>query len=296
MKMDLIPTVTSLLVQDAISISGDNDLIEKFTEHVYLHSFGYEHPPTFDSSGYPCLIYAERTVPQLSDSIDRPISKQVLYSITLLPEKFEVLVHVHSADSSDNITKPIYTVIKPNLSMLDNAFSALYNHIDDSTQFLICQYCHQLVASELCSDNTCGGIYSNNSRSELSAHQHCESTYKQVFDTRLVDRVSITGETVNVFKDEDEIKFYVLATAWAAPHESCSYHSVIATLPLSASLDEVNALRLKLEAEQQYPAPCYHCDKQCDEGEAIHLDSLVDFDTDDIVCYACATLHYGVVY
>lgn len=296
MKMDLIPTVTSLLVQDAISISGDNDLIEKFSEHVLLYSFGYEHPPTFDSSGYPCLIYAERTVPQLSDSIDRPISKQVLYSITLLPENFEVLVHVHSAQDSNSTTKPIYTAIMPNLSMLDNAFSALYNHIDNSTQFLICQHCHQLVASELCSDNTCGGTSSDNSRSELSSHQHCESTYKQVFDTRLVDRISITSEAVNVFKDTDNIKLYVFATAWPNPHEPVSYNDIIATLPLTATLDEVNALRLKLEDEQEYPTPCFHCKCECDEGDAMGLNSLVDFDTDAIVCYSCATKHYGVIF
>jgi hypothetical protein len=292
MKMELIPTVQSLLKQDAISIRGDNALIEKFTNFVSSESFEYELIPIFNFDNFPFLDHDARKIPLLSDSIDRPFSKNVLYSISLQPEKFEVLVHAHSTSGSDSTTKPIYTVINPNLSKLENAFTALYNHIDDSTQFLICQSCKQLVAAELCSDNTCG----DSSSSKQNDHQHCETTYKQAFDTSLVDRISCTGEVVSVFKDTDNIKLYVFATAWPNPHEPVSYNDIIATLPLTATLDEVNALRLKLEDEQEYPAPCFHCKCECDEGNAMGLNSLVDFDTDSIVCYSCATEHYGVIY
>tara|TARA_R110000851_G_scaffold210486_3_gene363007 strand:+ start:38021 stop:38899 length:879 start_codon:yes stop_codon:yes gene_type:complete len=292
MKMELIPTVQSLLKQDAICIRGDNVLIEKFTDLVSSESFEYELIPIFNIDNCLFLNHNARKIPLLSDSIDRPFSKNVLYSISLQPEKFEVLVHAHSASGSDSTTKPIYTVINPNVSKLENAFIALYNHIDDSTHFLICQHCKQLVAAELCSDNTCG----NSSSNELNDHQHCETTYKQAFDTSLVDRISCRCEVVSVFKDIDNIKLYVFATAWPNPHEPVSYNDIIATLPLTATLDEVNALRLKLEDEQEYPAPCFHCKCECDEGDAMGLNSLVDFDTDAIVCYSCATEHYGVIY
>ncbi|GIU36561.1 hypothetical protein L2719_19935 [Shewanella schlegeliana] len=293
MKMELIPTVQSLLKQDAIRVEGDIALIEAFTKLIDLLSFQYEHPPVFDFNSYPFLDHSARKIPLLSDSINRPLSQQVLYSISLQPERFEVLVHIHSDSTAkpEYTTKPVYTVRKPNLSNLNHALHALYDYIDDSTHFLICQNCKQLVAAELCSDNSCGDF----AKTKHSA-QHCESTYKQVFDTSFVDRVSITGEVVNVFKGEDEIKFYASSTAWPHPHEPQCYSRVIETLPLTATLDEVHALRDKLEAEQKYPAPCFHCKEEFDEGEAMDLASFVDFDTDEIVCYGCASLHYGVVY
>lgn len=218
----------------------------------------------------------------------------MLYSITLLPEKFEVSVHIHSASACT--TKSVYTAINPNLTWLNGAFNALYSYIDDSTHFLICQSCKQLLAAELCSDDTCGGTLVKVSSNEQSAHQHCKTTYKQAFDTCLVDRISCTHGVVKVFKDEDYIKFYTSSTAWPHPHEPEPYDRVIETLPLTATPDEVNALRLKLTGEQKYPAPCFHCEDECEEGDAMDLDSFVDFDTDAIVCYGCASMHYGVVY
>lgn len=289
MKMDLIPTVQSLLKQEAIRIEGNIELIEAFDELIQSNSFQYKYPPTFEINGYPFAKDNRYYPPSLSDSIERALSQQVLYSIKLLPEKFEVLIHFYSVRLGKTLctTKPVYTVISPNLSELDNALQGLYNYIDQSTHFVICQACQKLVAAELCGNGICGSNQQGT---------HCEVTYKQHFDCSLVDRISIIGEIVNVYKDQDEIKFYISSTAWPHPHQPQPYNRIIETLPLTATLDEVHELREKLETEQKYPALCFHCKKEFNEGQAMDLAYLVDFDTDEIICHGCATIHYGVVY
>jgi hypothetical protein len=39
MKIELIPTISSLLQQDALSVSGDKKLIEKLSEHIAMMDY-----------------------------------------------------------------------------------------------------------------------------------------------------------------------------------------------------------------------------------------------------------------
>lgn len=48
MKLELIPTVQSLLKQDAIRVEGDIGLIKAMTELISAYSFRYENTPMFD--------------------------------------------------------------------------------------------------------------------------------------------------------------------------------------------------------------------------------------------------------
>jgi hypothetical protein len=279
MDIEFIPTVQSLLKHDAISVKGDSALIKKLSRHIQLQSFKREFILMPSYSEMLPIIDNISDTPELTDSINRPLTKAVLYSIILHPDKFELLSHTHS--DSGCSTQSIYTKSAPNPKRLGSTFRALYRRIDESKQFVICKRCKQLVGAALCHENTCS--------------YNCDDTYKQVFDSSLVDRVTCSG-IVSVLKDKDYIKFYIVATDWLDSHSSLLCHRVIGKLPLTASFTEVNALKHKLEDEQEYPAPCYHCKKQCNEGDAIDLESLVDFDTDAIVCYSCATEHYGVIY
>lgn len=288
MKADLIPTVRSLLAQNAISVSGDEALITRLSSvlrhktHVFKPNAIYDYCPH------------ERQEPTLIDSINRPITEQVLYSIELLPERFTLTAHIHSATGCDS--KTIHTKLNPNLNLLGNTFNAIYRRLDESQLFMICRNCKQLVSAELCNSDTCASTANHTNSDKQSAHQPCSATFKQSFDTRLVDRISRYGDVVSVFKGEEQIEFYISSTDWPHPHTPFPCDEMIDTLPLSATLDEVNALRLKLEAEQRYPAPCYHCKVSCNDGDAMDLASFVDFDTDAIVCYGCASEQYGIVY
>ncbi|WP_445946218.1 hypothetical protein [Shewanella sp.] len=297
MNIEWIPTVRSLLDQKAISFSGDEALILNLSAVLFFKERIIKPNFTYDGS---CETYHMRIdeAPRLIDSLNRPITKQVLYSIELLPERFTLTAHIHNATGCDN--KTIYTKLNPNLNHLGHTFNALYRRLDESQQFVICQHCKQLVAAKLCLNAICG-CTCNDISAEVGcnaqdAHQQCENTFKQTFDTHLVDRISSLGKAVSVFKDEDLIKFYISSIAWPHPHESYLYDRVIDTLPLTATLDEVNTLKLKLEGEQKYPAPCYYCKSKCIEGDAMNLSSLVDFATDAIICDGCASEHFHVVY
>ncbi|MXR70984.1 hypothetical protein GNT65_20205 [Shewanella sp. JBTF-M18] len=293
MKADVIPTVRSLLAQNAISVSGDKTLITRLSSVLSFKEY-YVKPDFTCDIATKNWSHELNALLSLTDSINRPITKQVLYSIELLPERFTLTAHIHNATGCDH--KTIYTKRTPNLKQLGHTFNALYRRLDESQQFVICRHCRRLVAAELCNDDACCCAETNARANKQNAHQPCLATFKQTFDTDLVDRISRTGDAVSVFKDEDQIKFYVRSTAWPLPYECYTYDRVIDTLPLSATPDEVNALRLKLEREQKYPTPCYHCEAVCDEGEAMGLASFVDFETDALVCYGCASKHYGVVY
>ncbi|MGE6648831.1 hypothetical protein ACQKE0_06080 [Shewanella colwelliana] len=293
MKADLIPTVRSLLAQNAISVSGDEALITRLASVLFFKEHFIKPNFTYDDDFEERFHKLDKSL-SLTDSINRPITKQVLYSIELLPEQLTISAHIHNATGCVN--KTIYTKLNPNLNHLGHTFNALYRRLDESQQFIICRHCRRLVAAELCNDDACCCAETNAHANKQNAHQPCTATFKQAFDTGLVDRISRTGDVVSVFKDEDKIKFHVPSTAWPHPHTPYSYDEVIDTLSLSATLDEVNALRLKLEAEQRYPAPCYHCKVSCNDGDAMDLASFVDFDTDAIVCYGCASKQYGIVY
>lgn len=297
MKIELIPTVASLLQQGALSISGDNQLIEKFAEHISAMT---DFVPSFaDSLNSECIprLFQQSQIPELSASIDRPLSKQVLYSIKISAEKLELLAHIHSNSdvvAEDAETKSIFCRTLANLKEADLALAELHDALDSSPMFITCKQCQQLVDAKLCLNDVCHVV------NIIAPHQHCETTFKQLFDTSLVDRLSSanSGDGVSVFKDieADEIKFYVSMTDWPHSHMPVLRNNVIATLPISASYDEVTRLKLKLENEQQYPAPCFHCKEEFNEGEAMDLAYFVDFETNEIVCYGCATEHYNVVY
>ncbi|MBQ4889292.1 hypothetical protein J8L86_05500 [Shewanella sp. MMG014] len=304
MNIELIPTVTSLLQQDAITVSGDRQLIEKLSEHMemMLRLPSFANRSASRSRFFP----KEHKNPirhKLIGSIDRPLTKQVIYSIKLSAEHIELLAHIHS--EHDVVEKAVFSKTLSNIKDPDFELYELYSALDRSPVFTICQQCKQLVASELCSDGICNGIKDGNHgliAHNSDAHQHCEATYKQVFDTSLVDRLSngyCYDGNVGVYKDVEagEVKFYISVTDWPHPHEPVPSYLVLATLPLTASVKEVKSLKLKLEAEQEYPAPCFHCKEQIDNaGDGMDLDSFVDFKTEAKLCYGCASIHYGVVY
>jgi hypothetical protein len=155
------------------------------------------------------------------------------------------------------------------------------------------------VASGLRCNGFCSGVKAG---SNMEPHQHCETNYKQVFDTSLVDRISnhdCSDGHVGIYKDTvaGEIKFYISVTDWPHPHQPVTSYCIIATLPLITTLDEVTSFKIKLEGELEFPAPSFHSKEQVDnERDGMELDAFVNFDTDVIVCYGCASKHSGVVY
>ncbi|PKG58110.1 hypothetical protein [Shewanella sp. GutDb-MelDb] len=294
MKIELIPTISSLLQQDAISVSGDKQLIEKLSEQIAILTHFI---PSFSNSTYPepfLMLFHQPKIPLLTESIDRPLSKQVLYSIKLTTEAVELLAHIHN--EHDTEIKTVFNQVFSSLKESAKTQHQLYFALGRSPHFTICQQCQQLVASELCCNGAC------HVDSSMEPHQHCDTTYKQIFDTNLVDRISSSRSSdghVGIFKDTaaGEIKFYITMTSWPHPHEPVDCNRVIATLPLSATYDEVTRLKLKLENEQQYPAPCFHCKVLIsNRGDGMDLASFVDFDTEAKLCFSCASVHYGVVY
>ncbi len=300
MKIELIPTISSLLQQDALSVSGDKQLIDKLSEQIAILTHFI---PSFSNGSYPepfLMLFHQPQIPLLTESIDRPLSKQVLYSIKLTTEGVKLLAHIHS--EHEVIITTVFSQVFSNLKESAKTQHELYFALGRSSYFTICQQCQQLVASELCCNGACHVDNSAKVDSSMELHQHCDITYKQIFDTSLVDRISNSRSSdghVGIFKDTaaGEIKFYITMTSWPHPHEPVMINRVIATLPLSATYDEVANLKLKLEAEQEYPAPCFHCKTLIDNrGDGMDLASFVDSDTEAKLCFSCASVHYGVVY
>ena len=121
MKLELIPTITALLQQDAISIVGDRSLIDKLSEQIAMMIYFI---PSFSNSTYPApflMLFHQPQIPLITESVDRPLSKQALYSIKISTEKLELLAHIHSNSdvvAEDAETKSMFCRTPANLKRL----------------------------------------------------------------------------------------------------------------------------------------------------------------------------------
>ncbi|MBQ4889287.1 hypothetical protein J8L86_05475 [Shewanella sp. MMG014] len=285
MKSDFNPTIRSLIQQKAIRFIGDNERLKHFLKEYFDNVSRGNCKPSFEVSDTPIPIgwdYGETY--NLTDYINLPLTKTLLYTIELQANLFTITAHIHSTDGINH--QLIYAKKNPNLNYIRPTYHAIYRHLDNSNAFFICQRCNKLVAT---SERAVDG-------QSVCIDNHCNTTYKQDFDATCVDRISNTGNIVNVYKDEDKIKFYVASTYWGSPYQSCRFDRVIKTLPLGTTLDEVRAWRKKLEKRQPYPAPCFHCGRVIMEGEGENLSDFVKHKTKSKVCHGCMSKHYRVVF
>ncbi|OBT08063.1 hypothetical protein A9267_10070 [Shewanella sp. UCD-FRSSP16_17] len=280
---DCIPTVKSLIEQGAISVSGHDELIEKFSEFISLKGFHFD---TSKIKFGPNLTHLEDEIYLdlfKKNQKDRD-SYEVLYSLDF-SDRISLTAHCHSEQG-----KSLHLLFTAeNTPALDkNAlFEALYQLLDNSQYFLVCQKCNQLVDSKLIDIRT----------EPVCAVGSCSKTFKQVFDVSKIDRITSSRyDEIRVAVFDDEIVIFNAVTFWPHPHESFPGLDIKETLPLSSTPAEVRALKAEIEAEQKFPADCFYCKEEVSEGKGMELSDFINKETNEVICYGCATEHHNVIY
>ncbi len=284
-KTDYIPTVKSLIDQGAIAVSGNEELIREFSEFIYFKGFHFNVSElNFDCGNLGYLEIDDRynCSELLSKSPRSSQSIGVLYSLDL-SGKISLTVHRNN-DQRDNL-QLMFVANAGDIEHRETVFEKIYDLLDNSEYFYVCQQCNQLVDSRLI----------DISDIPVCAAGSCTRTLKQTFDVNQIDRVTSSRfDEIRVAIFEDEIRLFNSTTFWPHPHECHSGYAIKATLPLSASPAEVRELKTKIESEHKYPADCFYCKGEVHEG--MGMSRLVNDSIEAITCYACATEHHGVIY
>tara|TARA_R110002124_G_scaffold28707_6_gene100890 strand:- start:2186 stop:2803 length:618 start_codon:yes stop_codon:yes gene_type:complete len=198
-KTDYIPTVKSLIGQGAIAVSGNEELIRAFSEFIYFKGFHFNvSEPNFDCGNLGYLEIDDRynCSKLLSKSSRNNQSIGVLYSLDL-SGKISLTVHRHN-DQQDNL-QLMFVTNTGDAKHQETVFEKIYDLLDNSEYFYVCQQCNQLVDSRLI----------DISDIPVCAAGSCTRTFKQTFDVNQVDRVTSSRfDEIRVAIFEDEIRLF----------------------------------------------------------------------------------------
>ncbi|GIU46468.1 hypothetical protein [Shewanella algidipiscicola] len=298
MDLDSIPTIESLLEQDAIHFTGNAEWINRFidliTPYGVLTHFIYGSPATRFDSPFKTLdpidLCANTPLIDLNTNEKRfltteelnqyqsvrKIHKQVrpLYTVNI-DKDFTVIAHVNS--NSGNFDKLIHQKINVNPHRLIHSLKALARAIDQSNAFFICSTCNQLIDADFkskgqpvtCDDNACNNM----------AKQHFD-----VSSAKVTNQAYNQDMRIDIL--EDGITISTAIVGWHGPYSSHLEWVTQQKMSLNSTPRQVKSAAKAIHESDSYRIKCIYC------KEMTNIGNMFDDDT----CHSCASSQYGILY
>lgn len=283
MNFDSVPTIESLMEQNAISFTGKPDWIAKCKSLINpIADFDVSYEPiSMDHlQGLPLyeaiivdtnnVQLAVKTKRLMQDEAKGTTDMHPLYTADL-NDDFTVTAHIKGTHGYTD--KIIYHKVSVNPKRLTHSLNALIRAIDRSSVFFTCYECNTLAHSALRSQNTslnCTG-------------KECHKLTSQHFDVSAAKFPHMYNGLVRIDKLKNMIALSTFSAVWLGAHEPTFNWVVEQSLPLSATPRQVKTAAKELYDSRNKLGKCIHCNELMNEltGE-------------NDTCYACASKMYGI--
>ncbi|MXR69962.1 hypothetical protein GNT65_14965 [Shewanella sp. JBTF-M18] len=291
MNLDCIPTIESLLEQNAICFTGRPDLIDRYLDLATPHdgiallddkgrpSYETGNAKSFRLQSYP--IYDSETKERRILEFSTLFCAGFLFKKSIAPlytvhldKDFTVTAHVRS--NNGYFDKVIHKKTDVNPKRLTHSLKAITRAIDQSQVFFICTKCNKLIDANFrassqatCAFNACGKLVA----------QHFDVSSAQVSGY-------IYSRYVRVDRFEDDIAISIGVVQWPHPHEPCFEWVIKKRMDLSSTPRQVKLAAKAIHDSKIAIGKCKHCRESMTAGYMF----------DDETCYTCAMSVYGVVY
>jgi hypothetical protein len=303
MDLDSIPTVESLLNQNAIGFTGRADWIERFKEVASLKNglalydvpwteimppvrkseVGQASPSIFDFiRSHPIFDRetGEKRVLEFDDDKawgPRLINNEHATPLYTVHFDDDISVTAHIRRHDGYIDKLIHKKANVNPKRLTHSLKAAVRAIDISKVFASCQQCNRLFEA-------------NNEPHQMSAscaEKACSSKVAQDYNPQLAVTSSyIYSEFVRVDRFEDMIAISIGLITWTGPHEGAFNWYIEKKMSLSATPRQVKSAAKAMHDSKVATGKCIHC------KETVNIGHMWNHDT----CSTCAYGVYGVIF
>lgn len=293
MDLDCIPTIESLLEQNAICFTGRPDLINRYLVLMDLiipietmalldeigspfKSFEWNSYPIYGSETKNSKVKESPTLDcddlSLKESITLP--NRPLYTVHL-DEDFTVTAHVRC--NNGYFDKLIHQKIGVNPKRLTHSLKAVTRAIDQSPAFFICTKCNKLIDAN----------FKSQDGTATCAYSACGRFVGQHFDV-LSDKVtsSLYNKDISIDIFNDYIAISIGLITWPHPHEPSFEWVIQRKMALSSTPRQVKSAAKAIHDSKIARGKCKHCNESMNAGHMF----------DDDTCQSCATGVYGVVY
>ena len=299
MGLDCIPTIESLLEQNAIRITGNPDFIEMFNDLIApRNGFElYDAPMRFSTwveqdfnIMKPCESWVSYPIIDLeTDEADRvvkytepPAVKNShsklppLYTVNL-EENFTITAHIFMA-GGHYVNKVIHSKLDVNPKRAIHSLKAIARKLDQSKSFFICNKCNKLVDATFMSKGKLATCDNND----------CRNTVEQHFDVSLAKVSShMFNEEVRIDRFEDKITISFASMIWPNPHDPAFAWIVEKSLPLNTTPRQVKTAAKDLYIEKHKVVKCVVCGETLKEYEPIFKDKA---------CRTCTKFPINIVH
>ena len=303
MDLDSVPTVESLLNQNAIGFTGRADWIERFKE-VTNHKNGLGPYDVLWTEIMPPVRKGEavQAIPSIFDFLrsypicDRETGEKraleydddkawrprlinnehasPLYTVHF-DDDISVTAHIRCHDGY--IDKLIHKKTNVNPKRLTHSLKAAARAIDVSKVFTTCQQCNHLFEA-------------NNESHQMPtrcADQACSSKVAQDYNPQLAETSSyIYSEFVRVDRFEDMIAISIGLITWTGPHQGAFNWYIEKKMSLNATPRQVKSAAKAIHDSKVTTGKCIHCKKTVNIGHMLNDDT----------CGSCAYGVYGVMF
>jgi hypothetical protein len=298
MDLDCIPTIESLLEQNAIHFTGNPEWTYRFIDLVTpnnvesLFCSGGPNAPRFKPFGLlsSAELCANTPLIDLETKDERFLTPaefkqyqsvnkihkqdQPLYTVNI-DKDFTVMAHVRS--NNGYFDKLIHHKNDVNPHRLIHSLKALARAIDQSKAFFICSKCNKLIDAN----------FKPKGQPATCAYGACNNMVLQHFD---VSAAQVTNQAYNqnmrIDILEDGITISTAIIAWSGPHEPRLEWVKQEKMSLSSTPRQVKSAAKAIHDSGTYRRKCIHCKEMNNIG---HMFS-------DDTCDTCATNLHGIMF